>query len=106
MLLEVPFVMVYRMSGLSYRLLRPWVKIDTFCLANWVAGDRVVPEFVQGQARGTEIARCLSEWLLEPVKLQKMKQKLQKASLRLGKKEAYSNCAVEIAQFLKDGSQR
>jgi lipid-A-disaccharide synthase len=44
---ECPMVVVYRLSPLTYRLGRPFVHVDTFAMANLVAGSRVVPELIQ-----------------------------------------------------------
>jgi lipid-A-disaccharide synthase len=44
---ECPMVVVYRLSALTYRLGRPFVHVDTFAMANLVAGHRVVPELIQ-----------------------------------------------------------
>lgn len=104
LVLEVPFAMVYRMSNLSYRLLRPWVRTDTFCLANLVAGAKIVPEFVQDEARGEDIADYLCRLLDDPSEMARVKQNLRIASDRLGRLEAHSEAARRIVEFLKDGA--
>jgi lipid-A-disaccharide synthase len=45
---ECPMVVVYRLSPTTYRLGRRFVRVDTFAMANLVAGRRVVPELIQG----------------------------------------------------------
>ena len=44
---EKPMVIVYRVSPLSYRLGRRFVKVDTFGMANLIAGRKVAPELMQ-----------------------------------------------------------
>ncbi len=44
---ECPMVVVYRLSPLTYRLGKPFVQVDTYAMANLVAGRRVVPELMQ-----------------------------------------------------------
>ncbi len=44
---ERPMVVVYKVSPLSYRLGKPLVTIDTYAMANLVAGEHVVPELMQ-----------------------------------------------------------
>jgi hypothetical protein len=44
---ERPMVIVYRLSPLTYRLGKRFVKVDTFGMANLVAGRRIVPELIQ-----------------------------------------------------------
>jgi len=46
-LMETPFVMVYRVSPLTYALGRPRVKVPYFAMVNLIAGEKVVPELVQ-----------------------------------------------------------
>lgn len=46
-LMELPFVMVYRVSGLTYLLGKPRVKVPRFCMVNLIAGEEVVRELVQ-----------------------------------------------------------
>ena len=42
-----PMVIVYRVSPLTYRLLRRLVMVDTIGMVNLIAGERIVPELVQ-----------------------------------------------------------
>jgi lipid-A-disaccharide synthase len=42
-----PFVMVYRVSPLTYALGRPRVKVPHFAMVNLISGKQVVPELVQ-----------------------------------------------------------
>ena len=42
-----PMVVVYKLSPLTYRIGKPFVQVDTYAMANLVAGKRVVPELIQ-----------------------------------------------------------
>lgn len=55
----VPFVMAYRTSPLTYRLAQRLVRVPHIALANLVAGERVVPEFLQDQATPEALAGAL-----------------------------------------------
>ena len=46
-MMNTPFVMVYRVSGLTYLLGKPRVKVPRFAMVNLIAGEEVVPELVQ-----------------------------------------------------------
>jgi len=46
-LMGTPFVMVYRVSPLTYILGKPRVKVPHFAMVNLIAGEEVVPELVQ-----------------------------------------------------------
>jgi len=46
-MMRTPFVMVYRVSPLTYLLGKPRVKVPRFAMVNLIAGEQVVPELVQ-----------------------------------------------------------
>jgi lipid-A-disaccharide synthase len=46
-MMDTPFVMVYRVSPLTYRLGRSRIKVPHFAMVNLIAGREVVPELIQ-----------------------------------------------------------
>jgi lipid-A-disaccharide synthase len=62
-LMQTPFVMVYRVSPLTYLLGKPRVKVPYFAMVNLIAGERVVPELVQQDFTAQNIVSCLQEIL-------------------------------------------
>jgi lipid-A-disaccharide synthase len=46
-IMGTPFVMVYRVSALTYALGKPRVKVPYFAMVNLIAEEEVVPELVQ-----------------------------------------------------------
>jgi len=46
-IMGTPFVMVYRVSRLTYALGKPRVKVPYFAMVNLIAGEEIVPELVQ-----------------------------------------------------------
>jgi lipid-A-disaccharide synthase len=46
-LMGTPFVMVYRVSPVTYALGKPRVKVPHYAMVNLIAGEEVVPELVQ-----------------------------------------------------------
>jgi len=96
MLVETPFAMVYRISYLSWFLLRPLVDTDTYCLANLIAGNRIVPEFVQKNATGERIGAYILTLLTDPRKRNEHQILLSRACDRLGSKDAYEEGARKI----------
>jgi lipid-A-disaccharide synthase len=56
-LMGTPFVMVYRVSPLTYTLGKPRVKVAHFAMVNLIAGERIVPELIQHDfTSGTVVA--------------------------------------------------
>ena len=99
-MLGVPFAMVYRLSGWSRLLLSPWIRTDTYCLANLVAGKRIVPEFVQEDAKPEEIGKFLVRLLTEPELAEEMRRGLQTVAERLGDSAGPERAAARIESFL------
>src|SRR5262249_50744860 len=82
-LLGTPMVIIYRGSELSYRLIRPLIKLDTFGMVNLIAGRRVVPELIQHAATGPNIAETAAGILVDPERILAMKQELRLVAERL-----------------------
>lgn len=59
-----PQVIAYRMNALSYQLARRLVQVPHIGMVNLVAGRRVAPEFVQGDARPEVLAAALRPLLV------------------------------------------
>ena len=55
----VPFVMAYRAHPLTWALARRLVRVPHVALANLVAGERVVPELLQGEVEPGRLAAAL-----------------------------------------------
>ncbi|GAB4241549.1 MAG: lipid-A-disaccharide synthase [Acidobacteriota bacterium] len=103
MLAGVPFAMVYRLGWLSWALLRPLVRRQSFCLANLVAGEEIAPEFVQWNARGDRIGRWLDELLARPEAAARIQARMAAAAERLGRGDAYGRAAAEVGRLLGIG---
>ena len=62
-MMNTPFVMVYRVSPLTYMLGKPRVKIPRFAMVNLIAEEEVVPELVQHDFTATNVVARLNEIL-------------------------------------------
>ncbi len=60
-LMELPFVMVYRVTPLTYLLGRSTVKVPHFAMVNLIAEDRVVPELVQHDFTPEKVAAQMNK---------------------------------------------
>jgi lipid-A-disaccharide synthase len=91
-----PMVVVYRLAPLTYRLGRPFVHVDTYAMANLVAGERVVPELIQDQftpeAASSEALRVLTD----PSHATAVRAKLALVRARLGEPGASRRAAEEV----------
>jgi len=64
-LMGTPFVMVYRVSPLTYAVGRPRVKIPHFAMVNLIAGKEIVPELVQGDFTAENVVSKIKQILPE-----------------------------------------
>jgi lipid-A-disaccharide synthase len=62
-MMRTPFVMVYRVSPLTYMLGKPRVKVPRFAMVNLIAGEEVVPELVQQDFTANKVVSRLKEIL-------------------------------------------
>jgi lipid-A-disaccharide synthase len=62
-MMSTPFVMVYRVSALTYLLGKPRVKVPRFAMVNLIAGEEIVPELVQHDFTAKNIVARINEIL-------------------------------------------
>jgi lipid-A-disaccharide synthase len=62
-MMNLPFVMVYRVSPLTYRLGKPRVKVPRFAMVNLIAEKEIVPELVQHDFTAPNVVAKLNEIL-------------------------------------------
>ena len=60
-MMELPFVMVYRVTPLTYLLGRSTVKVPHFAMVNLIAGKEIVPELVQDDFTAERIVTRLKQ---------------------------------------------
>ncbi|MGE0385887.1 MAG: lipid-A-disaccharide synthase [Gammaproteobacteria bacterium] len=61
-----PMVVAYRMAPLSFAIIRRLVRVQHCSMVNLLAGQPLVPEFVQDAMRPDAMARALVAWLRDP----------------------------------------
>jgi lipid-A-disaccharide synthase len=64
-MMNTPFVMVYRVSPLTYLLGKPRVKVPHFAMVNLIAGEQIVPELVQQDFTAGNVVARLKEILTD-----------------------------------------
>ena len=62
-MMNLPFVMVYRVSPLTYMLGKPRVKVPRFAMVNLIAEEEIVSELVQHDFTAPKVVAKLSEIL-------------------------------------------
>ncbi len=82
-LMDLPFVMVYRVSPLTHLLGRSTVKVPHFAMVNLIAGERVVPELVQEDFTAEKVTAEIRKILPESEARKKMLEGLKEVRRRL-----------------------
>ncbi len=72
-----PFVVIYRVSPLTYAVAKRVVKVPHVAMANLIAGKRVVPELIQHDFTASNIVQELRQLLPDGPARQSMMQELQ-----------------------------
>jgi lipid-A-disaccharide synthase len=81
---ERPMVVVYKLSPLTYRLGKPFVRVDTYAMANLVAGKRIVPELIQDEFTSARVADECVRLLTDEELRQRTRDELRRVGERLG----------------------
>jgi lipid-A-disaccharide synthase len=82
-MMSTPFVMVYRVSSLSYLLGRSRVKVPHFAMVNLIAGREVVPELVQHDFTARKVVAGVNEILRDGPVRTRMLEGLAEVKARL-----------------------
>jgi lipid-A-disaccharide synthase len=102
-LLGTPMIVVYRLSALTYALGRPLVQVPHVAMANLIAGERVVPELIQGAFTPERVAAEAAALLGDPARLQGMKEALGEVRRRLGPPGASARAAEIVRASFPSG---
>lgn len=102
MLIGRPMVMAYKLAPITYHIYKRLIKVDSFSLPNLLAGEKIVPEFIQndvnGDALGTELQRLLDA--------EDGNERLLRKFKRMGRdisRNASKQAAEAIAQLMQAG---
>lgn len=101
-----PMVIVYRLSPMTYRLGRRFVKVDTFGMANLIAGRRVVPELIQEAFTADRVAQEAIALLTDPAKAAAMRAGLREVREKLGTPGASDRAAAAVLAVARGGQSR
>ena len=101
-LMELPMVIVYKTSLMSYAIGKSLVKIKNIGMANIVLDEQVVPELIQNDASADNIYDAAKNILSDDDLYDKMKRKLSRIKNVLGDQNAPQNAAKIIYSILNE----
>ncbi len=101
-LMQVPMVIVYRISAVTYYVLSKLVRgVKHVGLVNIVAGEGVVPELIQDRATPENMADALAPMLLDPARHAVIREGLGRVRTLLGEGGASARAAGVILEMLR-----
>jgi lipid-A-disaccharide synthase len=99
-LLDVPMVVVYRVTPLTALLAKPLVRTSYFSMVNLIAERRVVPELIQKDFTPPKVAEEVLRLLNDPRAREDLRVGLSEVRERLGPPGAVDRAADAIAALL------
>lgn len=94
-----PMVIVYRLSPLTYRLGRRFVKVDTFGMVNLIAGRTVVPELIQDDFTAGAVRDAVLRYLRDTAYADAVRRDLAGVVQALGGPGASERAAAAVRQI-------
>lgn len=103
-LIGLPMIIVYKANYLSYLIGMTLIKVKNIGIVNILSGRRIVPELLQLEVNEKNIIRIAKDLILNPEKIEQMKQDLSKLSQKLGEKNSAKITAQRIIDFINEKS--
>jgi lipid-A-disaccharide synthase len=100
-LMRCPMIVVYRMAPLTYCFGKILVRVDHIGMVNLVAGSRLCPELIQGEANGRRIAAELEPIVSDPETRERMLAGLDEVNAGLGDGGAATRAADSVISALQ-----
>ncbi|MDQ7056266.1 MAG: lipid-A-disaccharide synthase [Persephonella sp.] len=96
-----PFLLIYKVSPITFFIGKMLVSIDYLGLPNIIAGKEVVKELLQEECNPEQIASESLKYLKNPQLYEKTKKELQEVKSALGEKGALKKTAQIIKDYLE-----
>jgi len=97
----LPMLVVYQASWLTYWIGRMLVKLPYLSMVNVLAGEKVVPEFLQGAAEPERLARAALQILRNPKGAETMAIRIREVAKKLGGPGAAARAAEEVEDAIR-----
>jgi lipid-A-disaccharide synthase len=94
-----PFVVVYRLSKLSYAIARRFVRVPHVAMANLIAERRVVPELIQTEFTAANVVRALTPLLADGPAREETMAGLREVRQRLETRAAGETAIARVARI-------
>ena len=99
-------VIVYRVSPLTYRLLRRLVTVENIGMVNLIAGERIVPELIQEAFTPATVAGEAISMLTDEERVNRIRAGLARVREKLGGPGASRRAAEAILRIADTSTAR
>jgi lipid-A-disaccharide synthase len=100
---RLPFVLVYKVAAMTYLAGRMLIRVKHLGMPNVLADREIVPEFIQGRAQPSAIAREVMELLDDGGRREQMLADFDEVIAKLGKGGANQVAARAILREIERG---
>jgi lipid-A-disaccharide synthase len=97
-LLGIPILIMYKVSPVNYWIARHLIHIPYVGLVNWVAGEKIIPEYIQEEAVPEALTKGLVRYLEDPGYYQNIRNRL----FEVGEKLGHPGASVRVAQIARE----
>jgi lipid-A-disaccharide synthase len=97
-LLGIPILIVYKVSPVNYWIARHLIDVPYVGLVNWVAGEKIIPEYIQEEAVPEVLMKGMMRYLEDPEYYQNIRTRL----LEVGDKLGHPGASVRVAQMARE----
>ena len=98
---DTPMVIVYRVSPISYQVLRRLVRVESIGMVNLIAGEKIAPELVQDAFTPDAVVRETLSLLTNQDRAARMRDGLARVRARLGAPGASGRAADAILEVAR-----
>lgn len=99
-LIGTPMVVIYIVNGLNYAIMKRLIRIPDISLVNIVAGRRIVPEYIQHDARADIMAEDLKSLIDDKQRRTRMQADLAEVKEAMGDSHASKRVASLILKLV------
>ncbi len=105
MLLKRPMVVAYRLTNLTYRIMKHLVKVAVFSPPNLLAGRPLVPEFIQDAVTPENLGRAVLDFLEDPRRADAMREVFTQLHREL-RRDSSRRAAEAVLSLVQNPSRR
>jgi lipid-A-disaccharide synthase len=80
----VPMIIVYKVSAVNYWIAKRLINVPYIGLVNWIAGEKIISEYVQDQAHPKALTEEALRLLNDPVQREDLRTKMALVKQKLG----------------------